>query len=153
MKVALFALVLAVASAGAVAANGCRDDRVTVSGDWGRAAFTVTVADDAAERAQGLMFVESMPTTTGMLFVYDHPQRVAFWMKNTLIPLDMLFAGPEGEILHVHENAIPHDETPVPGGDGVQFVLEINAGLASRLGIAPGDVITHPAIGTTCATS
>lgn len=149
MKGTLLAFVLA-SGAGVAAAQDCRDDRVTISGDWGRAAFTVTVADDPAERAQGLMFVETMPAMTGMLFVYERPQAVAFWMRNTLIPLDMLFAGPDGAILHVHENAVPHDETSIPGGDGVQFVLEINGGVAARLGIGPGDLMVHPAIGTTC---
>ncbi|MBW7921813.1 MAG: DUF192 domain-containing protein [Rubellimicrobium sp.] len=135
------------AAATAAAAATCREDAVTISGDWGRAVFGVTVADDAAERAQGLMFVDSMPAMTGMLFVYDHPQRVAFWMRNTLIPLDMLFAGEDGVISRVHEGAVPHDETPIPGGDDVQFVLEINGGMAARLGITPGDVMVHPAIG------
>jgi len=125
----------------------CADDKVTVLGDWGQANFTVQIADDAQERAQGLMFVESMPTLSGMLFVYERPQTVSFWMKNTLIPLDLLFASPEGEVLRVHENAIPGDLTPIPGGDGVQMVLEINGGLAARLGISQGDVMQHPSFG------
>ncbi|MDP5361001.1 MAG: DUF192 domain-containing protein, partial [Paracoccaceae bacterium] len=117
------------------------------TGDFGQANFTVDVADDAAERARGLMFVEAMPTLTGMLFVYERPQTVSFWMKNTLIPLDMLFASPTGEILRIHENAVPGDLTPIPGGDGVQMVLEINGGLSARLGIAAGDVMQHPSFG------
>ena len=125
----------------------CADDKVTVKGDFGQASFTVEVADDHAERAQGLMFVENMPTLAGMLFVYERPQRVSFWMKNTLIPLDMLFVAPDGEVLRIHENAVPGDLTPIPGGDGVQMVLEINGGLASRLGIAVGDVLQHPSFG------
>jgi len=125
----------------------CADDRLTVAGDFGQATFAVDIADDPEERAQGLMFVEDMPTLTGMLFVYDRPQRVSFWMKNTLIPLDLLFASPEGEILRIHENAIPGDLTPIPGGEGVQMVLEINGGLAARLGIAQGDVMQHPSFG------
>ena len=125
----------------------CTDDKVTVAGDWGQANFTVDVADDNAERAQGLMFVESMPTLSGMLFVYDRPQSVHFWMKNTLIPLDMLFVAPDGEILKIHENAIPGDLTAIPGGDGVQMVLEINGGLSRRLGIGAGDVLQHPSFG------
>ena len=125
----------------------CADDTVTVSGPWGRANFKVEVADDPAERAQGLMFVEQMPTLSGMLFIYEQPQSVAFWMKNTLIPLDMLFVGPTGEVLALHENAIPGDLTPIPGGDGVQMVLEINAGLVGRLGIGVGDVLQHPSFG------
>ncbi len=125
----------------------CADDRLTVAGDFGQATFTVEIADDVQERAQGLMFVEDMPMLSGMLFVYERPQSVSFWMKNTLIPLDMLFVSPEGEILNIHENAVPGDLTPIPGGSGVQMVLEINGGLSSRLGIAPGDVMQHPSFG------
>jgi uncharacterized membrane protein (UPF0127 family) len=125
----------------------CADDKVTIKGDWGQASFTVDVADDVQERAQGLMFVETMPTLKGMLFVYERPQSVSFWMKNTLIPLDMLFASPSGEILNIHENAVPGDLTAIPGGDGVQMVLEINGGLSGRLGIVAGDVMQHPSFG------
>jgi len=125
----------------------CAEDKVTVQGDWGQATFTVDVADDVAERAQGLMFVEDMPMLAGMLFVYDAPQTVSFWMKNTLIPLDMLFVGPSGEIKRIHENAVPGDLTPIPGGDGIQYVLEINGGLSRRLGIATGDLMRHPSFG------
>jgi uncharacterized protein len=141
----LRALVLWALTATAVAA-ACSPDRVTVRGDWGQANFAVAVADDPQERSRGLMFVEEMPMLAGMLFVYDTPQRASFWMRNTLIPLDMIFAGPDGTILTVHENAIPLDETAIDGGPGVLFVLEINGGMASRLGIAPGDVLQHPAI-------
>lgn len=126
----------------------CADDKVTLQGDWGQATFTVAVADDAQERAQGLMFVETMPTLSGMLFVYDRPQPVSFWMKNTLIPLDMLFAGADGTILRIHENAIPGDLTPIPGGEQIQFVLEINGGLSGRLGITEGDLMQHPSMGS-----
>ncbi len=124
---------------------------VTIYGDWGQANFRVTVADDEGERAQGLMNVPEMPTMTGMLFVYDSPQPVSFWMRNTLIPLDMLFIDPAGEVLGVHPDAIPMDETGIDGGDGVQYVLEINGGLAARLGIAPGDVVQHPILGPDAA--
>ena len=126
---------------------GCSADRVTVTGDFGRAAFTVTVADEGPERSRGLMHVEEMPTMTGMLFVYPAPQRASFWMRNTLIPLDMLFADPTGRITRIHDNAMPLDETSIDGGEGVQFVLEINGGLAARLGIEVGDVMQHPAFG------
>jgi uncharacterized membrane protein (UPF0127 family) len=144
VKTALAALAI-LAAGGAQAA--CAPDRVTVIGGFGQAAFTVAVADDGAERAQGLMFVEQMPTMAGMLFVYEQPQRASFWMKNTLIPLDMLFADATGTIRTVHANALPLDETPIPGGTDIQYVLEINGGMAGRLGIVPGDVLQHPAIG------
>ncbi|WP_296424272.1 DUF192 domain-containing protein [Yoonia sp.] len=125
----------------------CAVDKVTVSGPWGRAHFTVDVADDPQERASGLMFVAQMPMLTGMLFVYERPQSVSFWMKNTLIPLDILFVSPTGEVLAIHDNAVPGDLTPIAGGDGVQMVLEINGGLARRLGIGVGDVLQHPSFG------
>jgi uncharacterized membrane protein (UPF0127 family) len=125
----------------------CADDRLTIKGDFGQATFSIDVADDARERAQGLMFVDEMPMLSGMLFVYEQPQSVSFWMKNTLIPLDMLFASPDGEIQRIHENAIPGDTTPIPGGDGIQMVFEINGGLSARLGIAEGDVMQHPSFG------
>ncbi len=108
--------------------------------------FTVEVADDNAERRQGLMFRESMPASAGMLFVYDNPRHASFWMDNTLIPLDMVFADETGTVTRIHENAVPRDQTTIDGGQGVQFVLEINGGLARRLGIAEGAVLRHPAI-------
>ncbi|WP_108814982.1 DUF192 domain-containing protein [Loktanella sp. Alg231-35] len=125
----------------------CADDKLTISGEFGQATFGIEVADDPQERAQGLMFVEDMPLLEGMLFVYEEPQFVSFWMKNTLIPLDMLFAGPTGEILSIHENAVPGDLTPIRGGNGIQMVLEINGGLSARLGITEGDVMQHPSFG------
>lgn len=136
---------------GGPAGAACSPDAVTLIGDWGTARFQVQVADDAQERARGLMFVESMPTMSGMLFVYETPQRASFWMKNTLIPLDMIFADSTGTIVTVHENAVPLDETPIPGGEGIRYVLEINGGLARRLGVAPGDLMQHPAIGPDAA--
>jgi len=130
------------------AAAECRDDRVTIKGSFGEAHITVQVADDEAERAQGLMNVPRMGTLQGMLFVYEAPQpQVAFWMHNTLIPLDMIFAGADGTITTIHENAVPLDDTPIPGGEAVQYVLEVNGGLSQRLGIRPGDLLQHPAIG------
>ena len=132
--------------AGAAVAQ-CAPDVVTVKGDFGQARFKVAVADDNAERAQGLMNVPQMPTMSGMLFVYEEPQTASFWMRNTLIPLDMIFAAEDGTVRNIHARAVPLDETPILGGDDIQYVLEINGGLAGRLGITPGAVMQHPAIG------
>uniref|UniRef100_UPI0040486806 DUF192 domain-containing protein n=1 Tax=Yoonia sp. TaxID=2212373 RepID=UPI0040486806 len=147
MKSLGFAVVLAFVANGAVAAAVCEENRVTVKGGFGQAGFTVQVADDDETRARGLMNVPEMPTMAGMLFVYDAPQRANFWMRNTLIGLDMLFAGPDGTILSIKENAVPLDETVIDGGPGVAAVLEINGGMSSRLGIKIGDVLQHPAFG------
>lgn len=127
------------------AEDKCALDRVLVKGAFGEARFTIELADEQFERTQGLMHRESMARSAGMLFVFERPQRVAFWMKNTLIPLDMIFADKTGRIQHIHENAIPHDETPIPGGDGVYSVLEINAGLSKIYGLKVGDALQHPA--------
>ena len=127
------------------AAAECREDRVDLRGDWGEARFRVELADDPEERAQGLMFVETMPRMEGMLFVYEAPQRATFWMKNTLIPLDMIFADRTGTVTRVHAEAVPGDLTTIDGGADVYAVLEINGGLAGRLGIGPGTQLRHPA--------
>ncbi|MGR3484678.1 MAG: DUF192 domain-containing protein [Paracoccaceae bacterium] len=140
------AVLAATLSSLAAPALACGPERVTVAGAFGEAAFTVTVADDPDERAQGLMMVPAIPAMTGMLFVYERPQPVAFWMRNTLIELDMIFADADGTIRRIHDRAVPLDETPIPGGDDIQFVLEVNGGMAERLGMAEGDALRHPAI-------
>lgn len=141
----LFLVALAAQPAALAAQSGaCRDDVVTLRGDWGQARFSVEIADTEATRARGLMFRESMPRGAGMLFIYDHPQVVAFWMRNTLIPLDMIFMEADGRVAHVHHEAVPLDETPIWGGNRIQYVLEINGGLARQFGIAPGSEMRHP---------
>ena len=122
----------------------CDASQLNLRGDWGQAQFNIEVADDAVERAQGLMNRETMARTAGMLFVYDFPQEVAFWMRNTLIPLDMIFIDPSGLVTAIHENAIPLDETAIPGGQGVQYVLEVNGGLTGLFGITVGSEVQYP---------
>jgi hypothetical protein len=129
----------------------CALGRVDLRWQGGSESFAVEVADDPAERAQGLMFRENMDLGAGMLFAYTQPKAVQFWMKNTLIPLDMVFADGSGRVTAVHSMALPMDETPIDGGDDVQYVLEINGGLAARLGIVPGAMMRHPLIGAGAA--
>lgn len=138
--------------AGQAVAEACREDQVHLRGDWGEARFRVEVADTGAERAQGLMHRDSMPKGAGMLFVYPRPQvAVAFWMKNTRIPLDIIFMDARGVVQRIAHRAVPYDETSLPGGKGIQYVLEINGGLAQAMGIAPGTQLRHPAIGESAA--
>jgi hypothetical protein len=132
--------------AAAAAQAECRDDRVDLRGAGGQARFTVEVADTPEARAQGLMFRDSLPRSAGMLFVYPEAQPVSLWMKNTMIPLDMIFADRSGVVTQVHAMAVPHDTTSISGGPGVKVVLEINGGLAARLGIAPGSELRHPSL-------
>jgi uncharacterized protein len=107
--------------------------------------FEVELATTPAQREQGLMFRKSMAANAGMLFLYPNEQPVAFWMKNTLIPLDMLFLKADGSIARIAANAVPLDETPIPSDAPVQAVLEVNGGTAAALGIKEGDKVDYPA--------
>lgn len=140
--VAILALMMATSVSAA-----CSENFVELRGDWGGARFRVEIADTEAERNKGLMFRESMSAGAGMLFIYPNTQRaIAFWMRNTLIPLDMLFFDDSGTLRHIHSNAVPHDETPISGGPGIRYVLEINGGLARGMGISVGSQMRHPTI-------
>lgn len=128
----------------AAAQTVCRDDQVDLRGGWGQARFAIEVADTDATRARGLMHRETMPRFSGMLFIYDRPDRAVFWMENTLLPLDMLFIDETGRVSHIHHEARPLDRTPIDGGADVLMVLEINGGMARRLGITEGSELRHP---------
>ena len=141
-RLALIALLLA-----SPAYGQCNDQTVELKNPDGTTArFTVEVADTASERALGLMGRQKLASSKGMLFVYERPQTVAFWMENTFIPLDMVFADEAGVVKKIAEHARPLDRTPIPGGDDILFVLEINAGLAKGLGLTEGTVLRHPSI-------
>ncbi len=121
----------------------CKPDQIDIKNDSAQIRFNIELAISPQERSRGLMFRESLPNRSGMLFVFDPPQPVVFWMKNTLIPLDIIFLDRAGTVTHVHQGAIPGDLTPIEGGDSVFAVLEINAGLAARYSIKPGTVVRH----------
>lgn len=147
-----FALLAMAALFPAAAYAECASGSVELRSDGGAVSrFAVEIADDALERARGLMHRESMPRSAGMLFVYARPQSVSFWMENTLIPLDLIFADDTGVVQHVHPDAKPLDRTPIPGGDDIFAVLEINGGLAERMGIKPGTQMRHPAFDSATA--
>jgi|TARA_R110000868_G_scaffold181535_1_gene422445 uncharacterized membrane protein (UPF0127 family) len=103
--------------------------------------ITVERAFTRAEQEKGLMGRESMPEDHGMIFTYAQPQRTYFWMKNTLIPLDMIFVDSDNNIIHVHKGAKPHDLTPIPSGGIVRSAIEVNAGIVDKFGISVGDKI------------
>jgi uncharacterized membrane protein (UPF0127 family) len=120
---------------------------LTIHSATGDHKFTVQVAATPEQQEHGLMFYRSLPGDQGMIFPYDPPQAVSFWMKNTLIPLDMLFIRADGTIARI-ATAKPLDETPVPSGVPIAAVLEIRGGRAAELGIREGDKVdwgTHPA--------
>jgi uncharacterized membrane protein (UPF0127 family) len=107
--------------------------------------FTVEVARSGEEQATGLMNRQSLAPDRGMIFPYDPPQDAAFWMKNTLIPLDMIFIRSDGSIARIAANTVPLSLDPVPAGEPVAAVLEIAGGRSAELGIRPGDTVdwTH----------
>ncbi len=100
--------------------------------------FQVEIAKTAEERARGLMFREQLNSDAGMLFDFQHERPVFFWMKNTFLPLDIIFARADGTIVRIAANATPFSEEMIPSGEPVRFVLEVVAGTASRLDIRPG---------------
>ena len=109
--------------------------------------FDVELALNDAERARGLMYREKLGPYDGMLFDFYQDAPVSFWMKNTLIPLDMVFIAGDGTIKHVHANAVPLSTDAIPSQFPVRAVLEINGGSARLLGIKPGDKVKHPIFG------
>lgn len=104
-------------------------------------AFRVEVARTGQEQARGLMFRTEMGADEGMIFPMDPPRQAAFWMKNTVIPLDIVFIGPDGRISNIAANAVPYSEEPLPSDGAVKAVLELNGGRAAALGIVAGDKV------------
>jgi uncharacterized protein len=102
-------------------------------------AFRVEVARTSQEQAKGLMFRTAMGADEGMIFPFDPPRGASFWMRNTVIPLDLVFVAPDGRISNIAANAIPYDETPLNSIGDAKAVLELNGGRAKALGIVPGD--------------
>ncbi len=105
--------------------------------------FTVELADTDERRAHGLMHRDKMPADHGMIFDFKSDQPIAMWMRNTRLPLDMLFIARDGKIVNIRERAVPFDETSIYSDGPVRSVLELNGGTVSRLGIKPGDVVRH----------
>lgn len=118
-----------------------------VSQDGKTHGFDVELALTPLQQQKGLMNRSSMADDAGMLFFFGDEAPRAFWMKNTLIPLDIIFIKQNGIIHHIHENAIPHDLTSIPSQGDVAAVLEINGGLSAKLGIARGDKVKHALFG------
>lgn len=109
--------------------------------------FTVEIARTPRQQSQGLMFRKRMAADAGMLFLHATPRRASMWMKNTYIPLDMLFVAADGRITKIVERTTPHSLETISSDGPVSAVLELNGGTAARLGIRTGDRLLHPAFG------
>jgi hypothetical protein len=106
--------------------------------------FEVEVADDVKERAEGLMYRKELADNAGMLFIYAKPQPVEFWMKNTLLSLDIVYVRADGTIARIAENTTPMSEELLPSGEPIKAVLEVKAGTMRALGVAVGDRLRNP---------
>lgn len=118
---------------------------LTVRTGRGERSFAVEIADEPVERSAGLMFRTDLPDDRGMLFVLEGEGQAGFWMKNTPLPLDLLFIGSDGRVRAILHGE-PQSEALISPHVPVRYVLELRAGTAARAGIEPGDLVTHPAI-------
>jgi uncharacterized protein len=123
-------------------ASAAAQDTIEITTSSGVHAFSVELATNDAERARGLMFRKSLPEGHGMLFDFQTDQPVQFWMRNTYIPLDMIFIRGDGRVLNIAQNTTPLSDALVPSAGPVRAVLEVIAGTARKYHIAPGDRVT-----------
>lgn len=156
----LIAAAVLLAAAGAAEAAPAKSNRVCDAGGGqaelkplqplslttsrGRFDFKVEDADTPHEREIGMMCRKGLAADRGMLFDFRKPtNNVAFWMRNTLIPLDIVFIRPDGRVLSIARSARPLDETPLPAGGPIRAVLELAGGRAAQIGLLPGDKVAH----------
>jgi uncharacterized protein len=127
-----------------VVLRAAEPETLTIVTASGRHAFKVEVMRTDAERERGLMFRKFLPADRGMLFDFKKVEPVMMWMKNTYLPLDMVFIGPDGRVVSTAENAEPLSERIIPSGGPVLGVLELNAGTVGRDGVKAGDRVENP---------
>jgi hypothetical protein len=120
---------------------------LTIISATGSHRFKVELAETPAQMTQGLMFRTNLAPDAGMLFDYRRPTAATMWMRNTLIPLDMLFVDAQGRIVNIHERAVPQSDDVIAAAEPVRAVIELNGGTTARLGIEPGDQVVHPIFG------
>ena len=141
---AAFAFVLVLVASVSVTAQGAEPDSLEIVTSTGRHAFQIEIANNDATRERGLMDRRYMAADHGMLFEFDREAPVAFWMKNTYIPLDMIFIAPSGVVTHIAANAEPLSERVIPSGGPCVAVLELNGGTAASIGLKVGDKVHYP---------
>jgi len=122
---------------------------VIIDSDHGPVMFHAEVAADPQSQERGLMFRTKLASDTGMLFDFHRSAYQTFWMKNTILPLDMIFIRDDGTISSIAPNAVPYSQTPIPSAEPVRAVLEINGGQAAQLGIEPDQHVHNAVFGNT----
>jgi len=141
---AALALVVVLAAGLSARAEGAGPDSLEIATATGRHPFQIEIVDNDASRERGLMDRRYMAAGHGMLFEFDREAPVSFWMKNTYIPLDMIFIAPSGVVTHIVANAEPLSERVIPSGGPCIAVLEVNGGTAASIGLKVGDKVHHP---------
>ncbi len=136
-------LFLPLAGYGEARAQAQSQTLAVVTPEGARHVFRVELALTPPQQAKGLMFRTRLDADAGMLFFFGDEQKRSFWMKNTLIPLDMLFIRKDGTVANIHDSAQPHDLTSISSDGPVAAVLEINGGTARKLGISAGSRLEH----------
>jgi uncharacterized membrane protein (UPF0127 family) len=147
----LTAMALVALAAPAAALDKLPVQTIEVMTKKGAHRFTVEVAADSASQERGLMYRREMAPDAGMIFVFSQTEFVSFWMKNTYLPLDMLFVKNDGTISTIQANAVPFSLAPIQSAEPVLAVIEVNAGRAKALGIEPGDTVHAQAFGNAVA--
>jgi uncharacterized membrane protein (UPF0127 family) len=137
-------LALIVLGAGGLAAGS---DTIVLRTETGDHSFKIEVAATDQQRALGLMFRRSLAANAGMLFLYDRPQPAAMWMKNTAIPLDMVFISANGRVHRIESRTEPFSTQLIESEGEVAAVLELNAGQAEKIGLKRGDAVIYPGLG------
>jgi len=127
----------------AAEAEAVATEKLTLETSGGARSLEVEVARDPATRERGLMYRRYLPENRGMLFDFGHAQTVLMWMKNTYIPLDMIFIARDGKVTHIEADTEPLSEAILSSQGPAFAVLEVNAGLAKKIGLRPGDVVKH----------
>ena len=142
---ALAALGLIGAQPEVQAGGGPEKSILVIETATGRHEFSVEIVRSPADQTRGLMFRRRLAVDAGMLFLYSANQQVTMWMRNTMIPLDIIFISADGRIVNIAERAVPMSLRSIPSDGPVRAVLEVNGGTASRLRIVPGNRVEHPA--------
>ena len=125
-----------------------RQDQLTLVTSAGEQVIKIEVAETSEEKALGLMYRRSVPEKTGMLFPYQGPQEITMWMRNTYVPLDMVFIRADGVVHRIEAHTEPLSERTIASRGPVTAVLELAAGAAERLGLKPGDKVLYKHFGT-----
>ena len=134
---------LAILIVNPITSEACDPGFVNIKFNQNQTKIKVELAETFEDRKKGLMFRKTLDSGSGMLFVYDSPRTVNFWMKNTQISLDIAFADKHGIITRVIKNAVPFSLDLIPGGKNIQYVVEVNAGDSTKLNLFEGAQIQH----------